>query len=322
LTTPHPSSRRAPATEPPPSSLCALDHARGVVVAPVSVDVKTNEIPLFATLLDQVPDLEGTLITGDALHAQVRHLDYLHARGAHYGGPRPAPSRKVRPRSPAEQQLCALGPVAAPFITGAAATGNALAAVHGQTAFLAALGRAVAFRRWRAADARSILAAGTGTPDPTATGDALVIDLPVASGRSLAQYAPTLFVTAETERWTPEEVLRTLVEAEIGSRDASNARTRLKAAAFPVAKTLEKFDLTATVEGPPYRAPDVRNLTVYDSQSQDPSMPALRRQGFSGDEPHPTSAGKWGIHEAAHNVLDRRGNNRGRCSDHWWSGTG
>src|SRR5665647_1528544 len=63
--------------------LCALDHARGVVVAQVSVDVKTNEIPLFATLLDQVPDLQGTLITGDALHAQVRHLDYLHARGAH-----------------------------------------------------------------------------------------------------------------------------------------------------------------------------------------------------------------------------------------------
>src|SRR5665647_1319019 len=63
--------------------LCALDHARGVVVAQVSVDVKTNEIPLFATLLDQVPDLQGTLITGDALHAQVRHLEYLHARGAH-----------------------------------------------------------------------------------------------------------------------------------------------------------------------------------------------------------------------------------------------
>ena len=41
--------------------LSALDHTRGVVVAQVSVDVKTNEIPLFATLLDQIPDLEGTL---------------------------------------------------------------------------------------------------------------------------------------------------------------------------------------------------------------------------------------------------------------------
>lgn len=121
---------------------------------------------------------------------------------AHYGGPRPAPTRKVRPRSAAEREFCSLGEVAAAFITGAAASGNtrlggelvelnALAAAHGQAVFLAALARAVAFRRWRAADVRSILAAGAGTPDPTATGDALVIDLPVATGRSLAQYAPT-----------------------------------------------------------------------------------------------------------------------------------
>ena len=121
---------------------------------------------------------------------------------AHYGGPRPAPSRKVRPRSVAEREFCALGEVAAAFITGAAASGNtrlsgelvelnALAAAHGQAVFLAALARAVAFRRWRSADVRSILAAGAGTPDPTATGDALVIDLPVAAGRSLDQYAPT-----------------------------------------------------------------------------------------------------------------------------------
>jgi len=62
--------------------LSALDQASGVVVAQVSVDVKTNEIPLFSTLLDQIPDLEGTLVTGDALHAQVGHLNYLHKRGA------------------------------------------------------------------------------------------------------------------------------------------------------------------------------------------------------------------------------------------------
>lgn len=121
---------------------------------------------------------------------------------AHYGGPRPAPSRKVRPRSVAEREFCALGEVAAAFITGAAAAGNtrlggelvelnALAAAHGQAVFLAALSRAVAFRRWRAADVRSILAAGAGAPDPTAAGEALVIDLPVATKRSLAQYAPT-----------------------------------------------------------------------------------------------------------------------------------
>ena len=63
--------------------LAALDHAAGVVVAQVSVNVKTNEIPLFSTLLDQMPDLEGVLITADALHAQVAHLNYLHKRGSH-----------------------------------------------------------------------------------------------------------------------------------------------------------------------------------------------------------------------------------------------
>jgi DNA replication protein DnaC len=60
---------------------------------------------------------------------------------------------------------------------------------------------------------------------------------------AMRQLAPELLVTAKTQRWTPEEFLRTLVEAEITARDASNARTRLKAAAFPVTKTLDEFDL-------------------------------------------------------------------------------
>ena len=44
----------------------------------------------------------------------------------------------------------------------------------------------------------------------------------------------------------PRSFLRTLLEAEIASRDASNARGRLKAAAFPVTKTLDEFDLAAS----------------------------------------------------------------------------
>ncbi|WP_230203095.1 ISAs1 family transposase [Parafrankia discariae] len=60
-----------------------LDHARGVVLAQVDVDEKTNEIPLFSTVLDQIPDLTGVLITVDAMHSQTAHADYLHARGAH-----------------------------------------------------------------------------------------------------------------------------------------------------------------------------------------------------------------------------------------------
>ena len=63
---------------------------------------------------------------------------------------------------------------------------------------------------------------------------------------AMRQLAPELLVTAKTQRWTPEELLRTLVEAEITARDASNARTRMKAAAFPVLKTLDEFDLTVS----------------------------------------------------------------------------
>ena len=67
--------------------------------------------------------------------------------------------------------------------------------------------------------------------------------LKLAAMRALA---PELLVTAKTQRWSPEELLRTLVEAEIAARDASNARARLKAAAFPVRKTLDEFDLAAS----------------------------------------------------------------------------
>jgi DNA replication protein DnaC len=63
---------------------------------------------------------------------------------------------------------------------------------------------------------------------------------------AMRRLAPELLVTAKTQRWTPEELLRTFVEAEITSRDASNARTRLKTASFPVIKTLEEFDRTVT----------------------------------------------------------------------------
>ena len=65
----------------------------------------------------------------------------------------------------------------------------ALGAAHGTDALTGALARAVAFRRFRAADVRSILAAGTGAPVPVPPGGALVIDLPVAPAPSLADYA-------------------------------------------------------------------------------------------------------------------------------------
>lgn len=119
---------------------------------------------------------------------------------AHYGGPRPAPRRAVRPKTLQEKAFCALGPTAEAFITGAAAAGNTrlgpelvelntLAAAHGERVFLDALSRAVAFGRWRAADVRSILAAGAGTPQPTTAGNALVLELPLVPTRPLSDYA-------------------------------------------------------------------------------------------------------------------------------------
>ena len=63
---------------------------------------------------------------------------------------------------------------------------------------------------------------------------------------TIRELAPELLQSAKTQRWAPEEVLRTLVEAEVAARDASNERTRLKAAGFPVLKTIEEFDLTAS----------------------------------------------------------------------------
>ena len=63
---------------------------------------------------------------------------------------------------------------------------------------------------------------------------------------TIREVAPELLLTAKTQRWAPEEVLRALVEREIAARDASNQRARLKAAGFPVVKTIEEFDLAAS----------------------------------------------------------------------------
>ena len=63
---------------------------------------------------------------------------------------------------------------------------------------------------------------------------------------AIRRLAPELLVTTRTQRWTPEELLRTLVEAEIAARDASNAATRRRQAGFPVTKTLDDYDLAAS----------------------------------------------------------------------------
>lgn len=67
--------------------LSAVTHGDGVTLASREIGAKTNEIPEFAPLLDQIgnADLHDRVITVDALHAQRAHAVYLvEQRGAHY----------------------------------------------------------------------------------------------------------------------------------------------------------------------------------------------------------------------------------------------
>ena len=67
--------------------LSAYDTTTGVVLAQVCIAAKSNEIPAFTPLLKQVQaqlgSLAGTIITADALHAQVGHAHTVAATGAH-----------------------------------------------------------------------------------------------------------------------------------------------------------------------------------------------------------------------------------------------
>jgi len=87
-------------------------------------------------------------------------------------------------------------------------------------------------------------------PAPPAQVPELPADLAAGLRRlklaTVRRLAPELLLTAKTQRWTPEEVLRTLVDAELTARDASNTANRLKAATFPVTKTIDTFDVAAS----------------------------------------------------------------------------
>lgn len=93
-------------------------------------------------------------------------------------------------------------------------------------------------------------ATGSATPVPPPAAPLLPADLEAGLRRlklaRIRALAPELLATAKVQRWAPEEVLRTLIEAEIAAREASNAAGRLKAATFPVTKTLDSFDVAVS----------------------------------------------------------------------------
>jgi predicted transposase YbfD/YdcC len=65
--------------------MATIDHHAGVVIGQVEVPGKTNEIPMFSQLCDQITELDGVVVTADAMHCQTAHADYLVLqRGAHY----------------------------------------------------------------------------------------------------------------------------------------------------------------------------------------------------------------------------------------------
>jgi transposase len=118
----------------------------------------------------------------------------------HYGGPRPAPQRGVRPKTKQEKDFVALGPVAEEFIKRAAAAGAtklasdleemaALESAHGRDVLVAALQRAVEFSRFRASDVKAIIEAGQAVHRPVAPGQAVILDMPKAPTRPLSAYA-------------------------------------------------------------------------------------------------------------------------------------
>src|SRR5579884_1767551 len=182
----------------------------------------------------------------------------------------------------ARHPLVALGEVAEQYLRAAAAAGTqrlaseleaivALEHAYGRDALLAGLKRLLAFYRFRASDVRAILEAGHAPPRPRPAGGPLMLDLPQVEQRPLAAYAlvaplapdleqglkrlklrrmrqlaPELLQTATTQRWLPEELLRTLVEAEIAARDETNLHSRLRAAGFPQPTRLDDFQLAAS----------------------------------------------------------------------------
>ena len=68
---------------PAPHLLAALDQASGVVVGQRRVSDKSNEIPALPELLAPL-DLDGALITADAMHTQRGTAQWIISRGAHY----------------------------------------------------------------------------------------------------------------------------------------------------------------------------------------------------------------------------------------------
>src|SRR5438270_8816368 len=117
----------------------------------------------------------------------MRRSGRARSRWAHSPTHAASPARGVRPRTAAEVAFLGLGPAAEAFLRAAAAAGTlrlehelgevvALEAIWGRHQLVRALERATRFRRFTAADVRSILLAGAGAPTPVRAGQQLALE--------------------------------------------------------------------------------------------------------------------------------------------------
>ena len=69
--------------DPAPHLLAALDHATGAVLTQQRVAGKSNEIPALRDLLEPL-DLDGVVVTADAMHTQTDTAEWITQQGGHY----------------------------------------------------------------------------------------------------------------------------------------------------------------------------------------------------------------------------------------------
>ena len=65
------------------AALVGPDAASSVIAAQAEVGKKTNEVPAATAVLDQI-DLEGKIVTADALHTVKATADHIHERGGEF----------------------------------------------------------------------------------------------------------------------------------------------------------------------------------------------------------------------------------------------
>jgi len=147
---------------------------------------------------------DGVVVISDGEREIARHRlvgpGEVSILDEHYPSHAQQPARPVRVRTAVERGFLQLGPAAESFLRAAAAAGTsrlaselneivALEASWGRQPLVAALERALRFRRFKAEDVRAILDAGEGLPVPVAAGSPLTMELPQVPVRPLAAYA-------------------------------------------------------------------------------------------------------------------------------------